>query len=50
LACCLVLSASGQIKATVRELREGAFKKFALGEFESAIPDVRMLIDTLKDV
>ena len=50
LACCFVLSASGQIQATVRELREGAFKKFALGEFEAAIPDLQMLIETLKDV
>ena len=32
----------------VRELRQSAFKKFAQGEFESAIPDLQILIDTLK--
>lgn len=40
----------GQVKSTVRELREGAFKKFALGEFELAIPDLVLLIDTMKDI
>jgi len=45
-----IQSASGQIQSTVREMREGAFKKFAQGEFESAIPDLTMLIETLKDV
>ncbi len=50
LACCFTLSAAGQIQSTVREIRENAYKKFGLGEFEAAIPDLLMLIETLKDV
>lgn len=46
----VVLPAMGQIQSTVRELREAAFQKFTMGEFESAIPEFQMLIETLKDV
>jgi TolA-binding protein len=35
---------------TIREIREGAYKKYALGEFEEAIPYLQMLIDTMKDI
>ena len=45
-----VMPASAQIQSTVKELREGAFRKFGLGEFESAIPDLLMLINALKNV
>ncbi len=50
LSFCFVLAASGQIQTSVREMREGAFKNFAMGEFEAAIPNLQMLIETLKDV
>ncbi|MDX9867340.1 MAG: hypothetical protein RBT78_05390 [Kiritimatiellia bacterium] len=46
----LACAAFGQVQTSVREWRESAFKKFALGEFEAAIPDLKMLIETLKDV
>ena len=49
-ALCCALPAFGQIQATVREMRESAFKKFTLGEFESAIPEFQMLIETLGSV
>jgi len=49
-AVCGALSAAGQIQSTVRELRETAFKNFTMGEFEAAIPDFQMLVETLKDV
>lgn len=45
---CFKLPAAGQVQSTVRELRENAFRKFGLGEFDAAIPDLLMLIDTLK--
>jgi len=47
---CASLPARGQVQATVRELREEAFRKFSLGEFEAAIPGFQMLIETLRDV
>ncbi len=49
-ALCCALSASGQIQATVRELRESAFKNFTMGEFDQAIPEFQMLIDTMGSV
>jgi TolA-binding protein len=36
-------------EATVRELREGAFKKFSEGRFDDAIPDFAQLIQILGD-
>ncbi len=50
LAACWAVSAADQVQMTVREIRENAYKKYALGEFEEAIPYLRMFIDTMKDV
>lgn len=47
---CLVPEASGQIQNTMREIRENVLRKMSLGEYESAIPDLLALIETLKDV
>jgi TolA-binding protein len=46
----LVSPVSGQIQNTIREIRENVLLKLAKGEYESAIPDLLALIDTLKDV
>lgn len=47
---CLVTEAPGQIQSTMREIRADVLRKLALGEYESAIPDLLALIETLKDV
>lgn len=41
--------ARGQ-QATIREIRENAFRQFSLGEFADAIPNFTMYIEHMKDV
>jgi TolA-binding protein len=46
---CFAPPVLGQIQSTIREIRENVLLKLAKGEYESAIPDLLALIDTLKD-